>query len=67
MFESRFIDHSINALGGGPDGCCDVLSLDKSNGASGKAVGGEEGKRVHWRKVEIKPTLDDAHEGGDGA
>ena len=62
--ESGFIDNSINAVGEGPEGCCDVLSL---YGASEKAIGGEEGKRICWRKVEIKPTLDDAHEGRDGA
>ena len=44
-----------------------MLSLDKSDGTGGEAIGGEEGKRVCQGKVEVEPTLDDAGEGGDGA
>ena len=63
LVEGRLVDNSIDALGRGPEGGCDVLGLDKSDGASWEAIGGEEGKGVHQGKVEIEPTLDDAHEG----
>ena len=65
LVKGRLVDNSIDTLGGGPEGSCDVLGLDKSDGASWEAVGGEEGKGVCQGKVEIKPTLDNTHEGRD--
>ena len=67
LVEGRLVNNGIDMLGRGPEGGCDVLGLDKSDGASQEAIGGEEGKGVQGGKVEIKPTLDDAHEGRDSA
>ena len=45
-FECRFIVNGIYVLSRSPEGCGDVLGLDKGDGASREAVGGEESKWI---------------------
>ena len=63
--ECQFVVIGIYALSGSPEGCGDVLGLDKGDGASRETVGGEESKWIGQGEVESEPALDDTRECGD--